>query len=120
MKNARRSFLKKGSALAILSMAGLGPIKGNLKDKSSPLRDQRRMKIALQASTEPTEDQIKFIQQMGLDQVVLWTDASKASFEYYDSRRKLYAAGGTDATGEHQRNLPDHYRDGRFKAGLRT
>ena len=109
MKNARRSFLKKGSALAILSMAGLGATKSdlvdltntsadNFKDKS-PLGDQRRMKIALQASPEPTEDQIKIIQQMGLDEVVLWTNASKASSEYYASRRKIYADAGINVFG---------------------
>jgi hypothetical protein len=47
------------------------------------------MKIALQASTEPSDTDIKFIQQLGFDHVVLWTDASKSSAEYYASRKKL-------------------------------
>jgi len=116
MKNARRSFLKKGSALAILSFTGLGTAKSNLvdltnistdllEDKSSLLRDNKRMKIALQASTEPTEDHIKIIQQMGLDEVVLWTDASKASSEYYDSRRKIYADAGINVFGFGNRSV---------------
>jgi len=110
MKNARRSFLKKGSALALLSLTGLGSTKSNLldltntgsdllEDKVSPPVDKPRMKIALQASPEPSEDQIKLIQQMGLDEVVLWTNASKASFEYYSSRRKIYADAGINVFG---------------------
>ena len=142
MKNARRRFLKKGSALAILSLTGLGTTKSDLvdltntsadllEDKSSPLRDKQRMKIALQASTEPSEDHIKIIKQMGLDEVVLWTDASKASFEYYDSRRKIYADAGINVFGFGNRsvhnqdkivlNLPD--RDAKieeYKTHLRN
>ena len=86
----------------MLSLTGLGATRSNLldmgntpadqrQDKSISPQDRPRMKIALQASTEPSEDQIKIIQQMGLDEVVLWTNASKASSEYYESRRKIYA-----------------------------
>jgi len=108
MKNNRRDFIKKGTALTGLSLAGLGTTKTGLADLTNAIEDLSdgrsatdtpRMKIALQASPEPSEDHIKFIQQMGLDQVVLWTDASKASFEYYDSRRELYADEGINVFG---------------------
>jgi mannonate dehydratase len=110
MKNDRRNFIKRGTALAALSLAELGTARTSMADltntsadlsegKSAPPPDKPRMKIALQASTEPSEDHIKFIKQMGLDEVVLWTDASKASFEYYDSRRKLYADAGIHVFG---------------------
>lgn len=116
MKNARRNFLKKGSALALLSLAGLGEVKGQLvnliqtgKDLSgdtpSAPTDNSRMKIALQASPEPSEDHLKFIKQMGLDEVVLWTDASKSSFEYYDSRRRLFADAGIHVFGFGNRDV---------------
>jgi len=116
MKNARRNFLKKGSAAAILALTGLGAKRSDLfaltnddadrmKGQSLSAQDQPRMKIALQASTEPSEDQIKFIKQMGLDEVVLWTDASKAGFEYYDSRRKLYSDAGINVFGFGNRDV---------------
>ncbi len=57
------------------------------------------MKIAAQANPEPTEEDIQFIQQMGIDTVVLWTGGEKASFEYYESRRKLYEAAGITVFG---------------------
>ena len=116
MKKARRSFLKKGSALALLSLTGLGSTKSEFLDLVntgedlsdnvlSPSRDKLRMKIALQASTEPSEDHLKLIQQMGLDEVVLWTDASKASFEYYASRRRIYQDAGINVFGFGNRSV---------------
>jgi mannonate dehydratase len=110
MKDNRRDFIKKSSALAALSLVGLGSSKaGPLSvtdsretiskesSKLSPLKPV--MKIAYQASPEPTENDIKFIQQMGVDQVVLWTNAQKASADYYGSRRKLYEAAGINVFG---------------------
>ncbi|MBK7710623.1 MAG: mannonate dehydratase [Bacteroidales bacterium] len=52
------------------------------------------MKVALQAPSEPDETGISFIQQMGIDHVVLNTDGKKSSYEYYNSRRQLYADAG--------------------------
>jgi mannonate dehydratase len=57
------------------------------------------MKIAYQGKAEPEENDIKFIQQLGLDHVVLWTDGKKASYEYYNSRRELYEAAGIKVYG---------------------
>jgi mannonate dehydratase len=52
------------------------------------------MKIALLAPTEPAENKIRFIRQMGVDHVVLWTDPRQAGYGYYSSRRELYEAEG--------------------------
>jgi mannonate dehydratase len=52
------------------------------------------MKIAAQVTPEPAEDELHFIRQMGVEYVVMWTDAAHASFEYYASRRKLFEAAG--------------------------
>ena len=57
------------------------------------------VKIAAQAPAEPTPDDLAFIQQMGVDQVVLWTDAAHASAAYYASRRQLYEAAGIQVYG---------------------
>jgi len=110
MKDNRREFIKKSTALGVLSVTGLGTARSGIAgligtreglsgsgDKAK--KEMSPMKIALQASPEPSENDIKFIQQMGLDQVVLWTNASKASYEYYDSRRKLYGDVGINVFG---------------------
>ncbi len=60
---------------------------------------QKGLKIAAQASPEPTEEDIRFIQQMGVEYVVLWTNAQKSSYEYYRSRRELYEANGIQVYG---------------------
>ena len=57
------------------------------------------IKIAAQVTPEPTEDDLRFIQQMGVKYVVLWTGAEKASYEYYASRRKLFEAAGLKVYG---------------------
>jgi len=57
------------------------------------------MKIAMQASPEATDDELHFIKQMGLDYVVLWTDAAKASYAYYASRRQLFEQHGLKVYG---------------------
>lgn len=110
MKDNRREFLKKSGTIAALSLTGIGSVKEissavapqqpftkvekNRKAPSEPF-----MKIALQTSTEPSETEIKFIQQLGVGHVVLWTDASKSSAEYYASRKKLYADAGINVYG---------------------
>lgn len=110
MKENRRDFIKKSSAMAALSLSGIGAAGTGmlgLNDRNDALTDVSKkqnsvrpgMKIALQASPEPTENDIKFIQQMGLDQVVLWTDASKSGSEYYSSRKKLYGDAGINVFG---------------------
>jgi len=57
------------------------------------------MKVAYQASPEPTEEDLSFIQQMGVEWVVLWTNEKKSSYEYYASRRKLYESHGIRVYG---------------------
>jgi mannonate dehydratase len=110
MKNDRRDFIKKSTALAALSLAGIScndvGVSGNTgnKDLLTVARSKLQpvepyMKIAFQASPEPSETDLQFIQQMGIDNVVLWTDASKSSFEYYDSRRQLFEAAGIKVYG---------------------
>ena len=56
-------------------------------------------KIAIQASPEPSDEELQFIKQMGIDYVVLWTDASKSSYDYYASRRKLFEEHGITVYG---------------------
>ena len=57
------------------------------------------MKIAAQINPEPSEEDVQFIRQMGVDYVVLWTGGDKASYEYYASRRKLFEEAGLKVYG---------------------
>src|SRR5262245_4336932 len=55
--------------------------------------------IALQMSPEPSEEDLQFAQQLGLEYVVLWTDATKAGYDYYASRRELFERAGLKIYG---------------------
>ena len=56
-------------------------------------------KIAAQMSPEPTEQDLAFVKQMGIEYVVLWTSGDKASCEYYASRRELFEGAGLKVYG---------------------
>lgn len=57
------------------------------------------MKIAAQVSPEPTEEDIQFVKQMGVEYVVLWTDGKHAGYDYYASRRALFEQAGLKVYG---------------------
>ncbi len=57
------------------------------------------LKIAAQVSPEPTEEDLAFIKQMGVNHVVLWTSGDRASYEYYASRRDLFEKAGLRVYG---------------------
>ena len=40
------------------------------------------IKVTAQISPEPTDDDLAFVKQMGVEYVVAWTDAAHASYEY--------------------------------------
>ncbi len=57
------------------------------------------VKITAQMSPEPREQDVAFIRQMGVEHVVLWTDATKSSAEYYTERKAFFAANGLNVYG---------------------
>ena len=57
------------------------------------------IKIAAQMSPEPTEEDLAFARQMGVEYVVLWTNAEHASAEYYASRKQIYEDAGLKIYG---------------------
>jgi len=63
------------------------------------------IKIAAQVSPEPTEEDLQFVKQMGVEYVVLWTGGDKASYEYYASRRKLFEDAGLKVYGFGNRSV---------------
>jgi mannonate dehydratase len=57
------------------------------------------IKVAAQISPEPSETDARFIAQMGVEHVVLWTDASKSSADYYKERKAFFADHGLSVYG---------------------
>ena len=57
------------------------------------------VKIAAQMPPEPTDEDLQFARQMGVEYAVLWTNAEHASSEYYSSRRRLYEEAGLRVYG---------------------
>jgi mannonate dehydratase len=57
------------------------------------------MKLAAQVTPEPTEEDLLFVRQMGVEHVVLWTNGQKAGYDYYASRKKLFEAAGLKIYG---------------------
>lgn len=57
------------------------------------------IKIAAQMKPEPTEEDVAFVRQMGVEHVVVWTNAAKSSAEYYTERKAFFAARGLNIYG---------------------
>ena len=57
------------------------------------------MKVAYQAPSEPSRADLDFIHRIGVKDVVLWTDADKASAEYYAGCRASYQRDGIRVYG---------------------
>ena len=57
------------------------------------------LKVAAQMSPEPSEEEMAFVRQMGVEYAVTWVGAAKASPEYYRSRREHFARGGIQLYG---------------------
>jgi len=57
------------------------------------------VKIAAQISPEPREQDLALIRQLGVEHVVLWTDSTKSSAEYYAERKAFFADNGLDVYG---------------------
>lgn len=70
-----------------------------------PVSVEPGLKVAAQMSPEPSEEDLQFVKQMGVDYVVLWTDESKASYEYFASRRKLFENHGLTIYGFGNRDV---------------
>ncbi len=57
------------------------------------------LKVAAQMSPEPSEQDLEFVRQMGVEYVVLWTGGDKPSYDYYASRRELFENAGLRVYG---------------------
>jgi mannonate dehydratase len=63
------------------------------------------IKIAAQISPEAAEIDLQFVRQLGVDQVVLWTDASRSSAAYYAERKAHFARHGLNVYGFGNRDV---------------
>jgi mannonate dehydratase len=57
------------------------------------------IKLTAQMSPEASDEDLRWVAQMGIGHAVLWTDASKSSAEYYRSRKERFAEFGIDVYG---------------------
>ena len=57
------------------------------------------IKVAAQMSPEPSEGDLQFVKQMGVEYVVLWTDGERANYDYFASRRELFEKVGLKIYG---------------------
>ena len=57
------------------------------------------IKVAAQMSPEPSEEDLRFARQMGVDYVVLWTDGAHANYDYFMSRREIFENAGLKIYG---------------------
>lgn len=92
--------------------------------RPSPLeRIAPGIKVAAQISPEPREQDVQFVRQMGVEHVVLWTDASKSSAAYYAERRaffaehsmSVYGFGNSDVHNQPALVLPLPNRDAKIE-----
>ncbi len=52
------------------------------------------LRLATQAECDPTDEDLALIQQMGVDQVVLWVPGDKACYDYYVAQRDAFGEAG--------------------------
>ncbi|MXX02318.1 MAG: D-mannonate dehydratase, partial [Gemmatimonadetes bacterium] len=57
------------------------------------------LKIAGQMSPEPTQEDLQFARQLGIEYVCLWTDGEHANYDYFMSRREIYEKAGIKIYG---------------------
>ena len=65
----------------------------------SHMKIEPGLKVAAQMSPEPTDEELAFVRQMGVEYAVIWIDPNLASPEYYRSRREHFANGGIKLYG---------------------
>jgi len=63
------------------------------------------IKVAAQMPAEPTDAELSFVRQMGVDHVVCWTDASNSNSDYYRASKKRYAEEGITLYGMGNRDV---------------
>ena len=57
------------------------------------------IKATAQMSPEPTEEDLQFTKQMGVEYVVLWTDGEHANYDYFMGRREVFENAGLKIYG---------------------
>ena len=114
MKDNRKDFIKKSVTLAALSVGGIKtafsktqhPEIKEITDSGFPQpRKESTIRIAIQAPLDPTPNELSFYKQMGMSHVVLWTDETKASAEYFSERKKIFADAGLEVYGFGNRSV---------------
>lgn len=114
MKDNRKEFIKKSVALAAMSVGGIGTaLSETLHPKAKEQYEsgfvgafkESTIRIAIQAPLDATTNELSFYKQMGMKHVVLWTDETKASADYYSDRKKYFGDAGLEVYGFGNRSV---------------
>ena len=63
------------------------------------------LKVAAQMAAEPSQEDLDFARQMGVEYAVMWTDTAHAHCDYFTSRRRLYEDNGIRIYGFGNRSV---------------
>jgi mannonate dehydratase len=88
---ARRQFVKSALAGALGSAAFLSPARVRA---AAPPTSHSGIKIAVQVPSDPSDEDLQFVAQLGAEYVCIWTSGESATYEnFLRLRRKVEAAG---------------------------
>ncbi|MDB5030426.1 mannonate dehydratase [Mucilaginibacter sp.] len=116
MKENRRDFIRKaGVSVAAVSVGSIGaataatpaiapPGKNVSGDALQELMAKSTIRVAVQAPTEATAQQLSFYKQMGVKHIILWPDDTKGP-DYYADRKKYFGDAGLEVYGLNNNSL---------------
>ena len=67
-----------------------------------------KIKIAAQASPNPSEEDIAFIKEMGLDYVTLFAGKEEANYDFFMKQREIFETNGLKIYGFGNSNIHNH------------
>ena len=67
-----------------------------------------KIKIAAQVSPNPSEEDIAFIKEMGLDYVTLFAGKEEANYDFFMKQREIFETNGLKIYGFGNSNIHNH------------
>jgi mannonate dehydratase len=91
LEPSRRQFVKSALAGALGSTGFLSPARVRA---AAPPTSHSGIKIAVQVPSDPSDEDLQFVAQLGAEYVCIWTSGESATYEnFLRLRRKVEAAG---------------------------
>ena len=76
-----------------------------------PISVQRGPKLAAQISPEAPDEDLRFIRQLGVDHVVLWTDGDHANYAYFSATKERFEGAGLTIYGFGNSDVHNHAKE---------